>query len=321
MEEKMMILAGILIILGFFLLERHRRYKLEKKIDQLVNELDHFLLSGEKNLEESLEEGKIENLKNRLAAVEDQVTYQIQYRENRENGLNQFIENMSHQMKTSLTALQIRIDLAQAKDSLSDARKELDECQKCMERITREVERILECSQLADRKIPMRLERCEVKQLIKKTTAALEPLWKKKNVDIALELLDIHEIPELYLDSYWFSQALANVVKNAIEHTPEYSTVSITANDCGRSLVLEIKDEGEGIDEDEFPHLFERFRRGNYAKAGYGIGLSMAEDILRAHHGSIQAYNLKEKGSCFRLKVPILSEKRPYEQQKNDLHT
>lgn len=102
----MIALAGILIASGLFLLERRRRYVLEKKIDQLIYELDRFLLTGESSLKESLNEGKVENLRNELAAVAAQARHQVQYREEREKRLNQFMENMAHQMKTSLTALQ-----------------------------------------------------------------------------------------------------------------------------------------------------------------------------------------------------------------------
>lgn len=313
MEEKIIALVGIFITTGLFLFERHRRYLLEQKIDQLVHELDCFLLSGESSLEETLEEGKVENLKNQLVAVEEQARHQKKYWEQREKRLNQFMENMAHQMKTSLTALQIRIDLAQAKASPSGVQAELEEGQKCMARLTGEVGRILECSQLADQKINMWFERCDVEQIIRRTVNVLAPLWKKKKVDIVLELSDISGVPELYLDSYWFAQALENVVKNAIEHTPAGSKVHIAACDLTNILVLEVTDEGPGIEKDELSCLFERFHQGSYGKAGYGIGLSMARDILTAHHGSIEAENQRDGGACFRLGVPILEGKRPYE--------
>lgn len=318
MEEKMIALAGFIIISGLFVLERYRRYALEKKIDRLVQELDCFLLRGENNLEETLKEGRVENLRNELAAVTAQAQHQIQHREAREKRLNQFMENMAHQMKTTLTALQIRIDLAQSKASLSDVQTELEECQKCMGRLTGEVDRILECSQLGEQKINMWLERCDVSRLIQNTITVLEPLWKKKGVRIVYESSDISEISEICLDSYWFSQAFENVLKNAVEHTPPGSAVTIQASDRIHSLVLEIMDEGPGIGEDELPYLFERFHRGGYGKTGYGIGLSMAADILKAHHGSIQAENRKDGGACFRLETPILEGRRPYEPQKNN---
>lgn len=260
----------------------------------------------------------MENLRNELAAVTAQAQHQIQHREAREKHLNQFMENMAHQMKTTLTALQIRIDLAQSKASLSDVQTELEECQKCMGRLTGEVNRILECSQLGEQKINMWLERCDVSRLIQNTITVLEPLWKKKGVRIVYESSDISGISEICLDSYWFSQAFENVLKNAVEHTPPGSAVTIQASDRVHSLVLEIKDEGPGIGEDELPYLFERFHRGCYGKTGYGIGLSMAADILKAHHGSIQAENRKDGGACFRLETPILEGRRPYEPQKNN---
>ena len=313
MEGNIIALAAALTAFALFLLEHHRRYRLEQKIDHLVHELDCFLWNGETHLAETLGEGRVENLKNQLSAVTEQATHQRRHWKKREERLTQFMENMAHQMKTSLTALQIRVDLAQVKASSPEVQAELDACQNCMERLTGEVGRILECSQLAGQKINMRPERCSVGQLLHRAASLLEPLRKKKGVGIVWELSALSGIPELCLDSYWFSQAVENVIKNAIEHTPADSTVHITAIDCTHSLVLEIRDEGPGIPEDELPCLFERFHRGSYGKAGYGIGLSMARDILKAHHGSIQAGNQKGGGACFLLKLPILEGNRPYE--------
>ena len=103
----------------------------------------------------------------------------------------------------------------------------------------------------------MWLERCDVSRLIQNTITVLEPLWKKKGVKIVYESSDISGISEIYLDSYWFSQAFENVLKNAVEHTTSGSAVTIQASDRVHRLVLEVKDEGPGIGEDELPYLWE----------------------------------------------------------------
>lgn len=73
-----------------------------------------------------------------------------------------------------------------------------------------------------------------------------------------------------------------------------------------------MSDRGPGIADGDFPVLFERFRRGNNAGAGYGVGLPMARDVARAHHGDLTAKNLPEGGARFDLTLPILDGPRPY---------
>lgn len=91
MEGNIIALAAALTAFALFLLEHHRRYRLEQKIDHLVHELDCFLWNGETHLAETLGEGRVENLKNQLAAVTEQATHQRRHWKKREERLNQFM--------------------------------------------------------------------------------------------------------------------------------------------------------------------------------------------------------------------------------------
>lgn len=332
MNGWILALGGLIVVSVFLGLEGHMRRAMEKRVDQLVDSLELFLLEGEKNLEISLKEGKMENLHNQLASLEDYILYMKRDSQQREKDLNRFMENMAHQMKTSLTALQIRVDMAQiraegppeggnlaermekggnpAKGEIKEGIcAELAESQKCLLRLSREVERILECSRLADRKVSMQLAPCSVELLLTRSASVLEPLRQKRNVTIVWEA---DPLPQVYLDSYWFSQALENVLKNALEHTRPGTAVQVALLDCTRSFRIQIQDEGPGIGDEELRHLFERFYRGSHTKAGYGIGLAMAKDIVEAHHGSISVRNREEGGACFVLEVPVLEGARAY---------
>lgn len=332
MNGWILALGGLFVVSVFLGLERHMRCAMEKRVDQLVDALELFLLEGEKNLEMSLKEGKMENLHNQLASLEDYILYMKRDSREREKDLNRFMENMAHQMKTSLTALQIRVDMAQiraegsteggnlAKEVEKDGNPargerregicaELAESQKCLLRLSREVERILECSRLADRKISMQLAPCSVESLLSRAVSALEPLRQKRGVTIGWTA---DPLPQVYLDSYWFSQALENVVKNALEHTRPGTAVQVALLDCTSSFRIQIRDQGPGIGDEELGHLFERFYRGSHTKVGYGIGLAMAKDIMEAHHGRISVRNQEGGGACFVLEVPLLEGARAY---------
>ena len=83
-------------------------------------------------------------------------------------------------------------------------------------------------------------------------------------------------------DYFWLSQAVENILKNAVEHTPVGSSVYVSLEESEREAVLVISDSGKGIPVQELPLIFLRFHRGSVSKSGYGIGLSMAQDIVKA---------------------------------------
>ena len=116
----------------------------------------------------------------------------------------------------------------------------------------------------------------------------------------------------LSADPCWLSQALENVLKNAVEHTAPGTGVTVSYSHEGRHIRIRIADQGPGIPPDELVTLFERFHRGETTKAGYGIGLSMAKDVIAAHHGTISARNRETRGAAFEILLPVLEGTGPY---------
>lgn len=302
--------AGISIVcMAALLLVRRRLTRQNQRIEKLTEQISRFLGNPSEALEDNLEEGWISNLENQISRLERQLLYEKRMQQQRERHTIQFVENMAHQMKTAVTALQIRLEIAQLKSVTEEERQALWKGQACVLRLNGEIDRILQSSQLAEGKIRMNFAPFSLEQTIAAICSQLKALTDKREVQIHLQCA---EDLQYYGDLFWLIQALENVVKNAAEHTRKNGCVWISVKDCGNCVQIVIEDEGKGIPAEEFPLLFQRFARGRGTKSGYGIGLSMARDIIRAHHGSLTAENRKKNGARFVISLPVLEGAKAY---------
>lgn len=130
--------------------------------------------------------------------------------------------------------------------------------------------------------------------------AALEKnlVWE---VDLAPQL------PDLEIDPDRMAQALGNIVSNAIKYTPEYGHVSISAGADQHHVWISVNDTGQGIPNEEISQIFEPFYRGSTSQRfpqGMGLGLSIAQDLVKAHKGQITVESEPGSGSTFTLWIP-----------------
>lgn len=116
------------------------------------------------------------------------------------------------------------------------------------------------------------------------------------------------DLPHIQADPDRLSQALGNLVSNALKFTPEGGTVTIRAGRNTSNVWVEVADTGPGIPPAEFEKIFTPFFRGGHGRRivqGMGLGLTIARDILIAHQGKIEVASELEKGSCFKMILPI----------------
>lgn len=300
-------LAGAGIFAGMVSV-RHE-IKLKRQMEELTEEISHFLLYPEKTGEESLGEGEIHNLTNQIIHMENQLLHEKQFQNKREEQVTHFVENMAHQMKTAVTALQIRLDLAHMKTVTAEEKEALVKSQECMERLCNEIDRILKSSQLAAGKVLMDFEKIDLEEIVSDCIAHVNAIAAKKQVNIEMEGKITVSMKG---DLFWLSQAIENILKNAVEHTKENGKVFVSLAEKGRNVEIKIEDEGKGIQTEELAELFKRFSRGSVTKAGYGIGLSMANDIVAAHHGTLAVGNRDEGGAWFMVRLPVLEGSKAY---------
>ncbi len=305
MELLVIIIVILIGILIFFTVRDQRQLR---KIEQLTEQMEHFLHYPEQILEENLMEGILANLYNQVAKLEKQVVYEQANAKRIDTDATEFVENMAHQIMNAVTALQLQLYLVQQQEDVDQ--KYLKKSQEYADRIQSEVDRILKSSQLSKGKIRMMFETMDIKKELEQCVENLKPMTVEREVTITLEA----EKDLLFSgDVFWISQALENVIKNAVEHTEKGSSVYVRVTSFKRMFIIRVEDQGEGIPKEQLVRLFSRFHRGKRSKAGYGIGLSMAKDIVKAHHGKISAGNCDEKGAWFEIELPFLDGARSYE--------
>lgn len=118
-----------------------------------------------------------------------------------------------------------------------------------------------------------------------------------------------HSLPKVTLDPKRIRQVMANILSNAVRHTPATGEIWVEISRKGGKLELRVTDSGPGIPPEDLPHLFERFYRGDQARSrsggGSGLGLAIAKQWVEAHGGRIWAENSKQTGARFVVRLPL----------------
>lgn len=118
--------------------------------------------------------------------------------------------------------------------------------------------------------------------------------------------------PEVIGDEARLRQVLANLVANALRHTPDTARITLRVGTVGDYAVLEVADEGPGMDAADAQRVFERFYRADTsrtrASGGTGLGLSIVDSLVRAHGGRVTVITAPGQGCCFRVSLPRVAE-------------
>ena len=209
-------------IVMFYKLNKQRAY-----IERLTAEIDKFMHYPKEQLPQTLDEGYMANLENTISQMEKHILNMYEAKNVREKEIENFVENMAHQIMNAITALQIQLDILQIKDDNS-IKTTVQKSQACVDRMHWEIDRILRSSQLASGKIKMIYEQIDMEKVISDCLIKLQPMIKEKNVIIKSGCPQGFKLTG---DGFWIAEAFENIVKNAVEHTKMGSTVEITVKD------------------------------------------------------------------------------------------
>ena len=150
--------------------------------------------------------------------------------------------------------------------------------------------------------LKLRKEPTDLKMLIKDIAAAFQPRADAASVTLTAEASD--DLPWLEVDPGRIRQVISNLVANALRYTPAGGVVSIHyTHDRGRAII-EIRDTGPGIPEDELAHIFERFYKSTDS-GGMGLGLAIAKHLVEAHGGTLTATSKLGLGTTMRVTLPL----------------
>lgn len=230
------------------------------------------------------------------------------------------ISFVSHQLKTPLTTLKINMDLLrqQAFPAQKDSLRMMDEE---LNRIIHLVSDVLDIRKTKNGKGILYCQWHRWDKMIQSVQNKLSELLKKVNVQ--LRLSSIEEKIESYMDFICIEQVLINLIKNAVEHSPQNSSIHVSWTLTDKDeLRVTISDEGQGIAVEDLDKIFIPFyksRHSNLSKklsqtvgnstsqflrTGSGLGLAIARQVISSHGGDISAVNQPEGGACFVFTLP-----------------
>lgn len=247
-------------------------------------------------------EGELSALKNDLYKITCVLDNQAEQLYADKDYLAQALSNISHQLKTPLTGLFVMNDLLQDDSLPPEKRRQfLASCNEQLERIQWLVSSLLTLSRIDAEVIVFKKEELWLAPLLRR---AAEPLTLAvEQADITLEI----HCPEGLRwqgDSNWTLEAISNIIKNAVEHTPSGGRIVICAAENPLHTEITITDSGSGISEADLPFLFQRFYKGRDAASGsVGIGLALAKTIFQSQNGDVFAANVPDGGAQFTIKL------------------
>ena len=246
-------------------------------------------------------EGTFSLLKNDLYKVTVRLRVQAELLQKDKTALSNLIADVSHQIKTPLTSLGVLADLLAEDPPEADRRAFVDRLRAQLGRMQWLVAALLKLARLDDGTAAFKSEAVDVRRLIER---ALEPL--QIPLEIKRQRLEVHGEADASFtgDLNWSAEALTNVVKNCVEHTPEGGKIEIAYSANALYAEITVSDDGEGIASSDLPNIFNRFYRGaNAAENSVGIGLALAKAIFTAQGGDISVRSERGVGTSFDIRV------------------
>lgn len=226
------------------------------------------------------------------------VTFLYQTKDSAVRTKDNFAENLSniaHQIKTPITAISLSVQMMKQ----DTGNKHLEQIEKQLLRLIHLEEALLVLSRLDAGTLLLQKEKVDVFTLLVLAADNLQELFVRYGTSI-----DIPELGEMLVivDLDWTMEAMMNLMKNCIEHSPG-GTIHCSYAQNPLYIEILVWDDGEGFAKEDIPHLFERFYRGkNASEGGIGIGLALSKEIIERQNGTIRAKNKHGGGAFFEIR-------------------
>jgi two-component system phosphate regulon sensor histidine kinase PhoR len=219
----------------------------------------------------------------------------------------ELIGNISHEFRTPLAGIKAMVETlgGGAIDDKDAARDFLARIDSEVDRLTQLVAELTELSRIETGKTELKKEPVKINQLAEEVANQLSHQADRQNLSIVKELAA--DLPSIPADKDRVRQVIANLVHNAIKFTPAGGRITITSRALEDSVIVDIADTGIGIPKEDLARVFERFYKGDKARAGEGtgMGLAIAKHVVEAHGGSIWVRSEEGNGSTFSFSLPL----------------
>lgn len=225
-----------------------------------------------------------------------------------EDSRQEFVSNVSHELKTPITSMKVLADSLLAQDDvpvelykefMGDIAEEID-------RENKIITDLLSLVKMDKKSSDINIQETNINQLIELILKRLRPIAAKKNVELVLESFKpiLAEVDETKL-----TLALSNLIENGIKYNQENGWVHVSLNIDSKYFYVKVEDSGMGIPEEDQEHIFERFYRVDKSHSreigGTGLGLAITRSAVLMHHGAIKVYSKEGEGTTFTVRIPL----------------
>ncbi len=209
-----------------------------------------------------------------------------------------FMQNASHELKTPLMTIQgyaegIRDHVFTAEEEEKGLELMVEE----VNRLKKIINEMILLAKLDSEQATYKPEHVDVNDLLERVIEHVFPLAHEKEVTVTT---DVDQKYFIWVDKEKLLRALLNITNNGIRHA--HSEVTLTSNACEQFVYIQVRDDGEGIDEQLLPHVFHRFMKGQHGETG--LGLAIARAIVEQSGGTLEAFSDVGEGATFILKFP-----------------
>lgn len=286
---------AILVILYIYSRSESKKIKEIEKYIEAINNKNYTLKISENS------EDEFSNLSNELYKTTVMLKEQASNSQKSQKTLQTNIEDISHQLKTPLTSISIMLD-----NIIDNPDMEIETRQKFLHEINRQIEwfnwlviALLKLSKIDSGTAVFTKKEINVEKVINHVI---------QNLAIPLEIkqqkIIVNGNSSKFIGDYnWQLEALTNIVKNCIEHTPNHKNIYIEFEENNFYTKITIRDEGVGIAKEDIKHIFERFYKGkNSSENSIGIGLALSKSIIERDNGYIICTSKEGEGTTFEIK-------------------
>jgi two-component system phosphate regulon sensor histidine kinase PhoR len=222
---------------------------------------------------------------------------------------NQFLDSATHELRTPLANIKAYAETLALSDML-DIENQKEFCNTInteATRLARFVDDLLSISSMEVGSLALDRQNVDVERLFNEVVDKVRPQMDKK--DISFVTVFPEKYPKLALDKDKLTVALVNLLGNAAKYTPNAGQVEFKVQARDSELRVEIEDTGVGIAEDELPRVFDKFFRSAnpdvQSENGTGLGLSMAQEVIRLHGGDLTVQSTLGEGTTFTATLPL----------------
>lgn len=297
-------LCGMAAALGMAVCRlRHQ----EQSMENAAHQIAEYILDRRKGGIECSEEGAMYRLFHEVNSLVTMADAHADSERRAKEFLRRTISDISHQLKTPIAALNIyngilqqeTADAATVREFTSLSEQELD-------RIESLVQSLLKMAQLDAGAITLERSPENVFDLLEHIKRQYSFRAEQEGKEIALEG---DEQTFFSCDRIWLTEAIGNLVKNALDHTSQGDRIWVRWQQSPCLTQITVEDTGSGIHSEDLYHIFKRFYRSRFSKdtQGVGLGLPLAKSIVEAHQGSIEVHSKLGQGTAFTINFPIMT--------------